>query len=277
MNRDLLKRVGMLTAATAACTAGVFGALAVNGLRYMRPTADNWWLLPWVEPAARIEQSVMDFHDSSAPSYTITGYDAQNREIWSRTTFGKLASVGSSRDVYIGNTSARYFFGQGGKADSVCQYDEQGRLIRMETDYGGISTYYYRGDATETYLEETHNAQGALTGRKITETDLQTGSTVTNMDIYEDDGTYLASQYCILDSHGNIVKQVHVSAGGQMRTCDYQWTYDDAARTATCVNGESGMTEKHWYDEQGRCIKDTWSNENGRQFETTTTYTDVTR
>lgn len=37
MNRDLLKRVGMLTAATAACTAGVFGALALNGLRYMRP------------------------------------------------------------------------------------------------------------------------------------------------------------------------------------------------------------------------------------------------
>ena len=51
INRDLLKRVGMLTAATAACTAGVFGALALNGLRYMRPTADNWWLLPWVAPA----------------------------------------------------------------------------------------------------------------------------------------------------------------------------------------------------------------------------------
>ena len=48
MNKDLLKRVGMLTAATAVCTAGVFGALAVNGLRYMRPTTDNWWLLPWV-------------------------------------------------------------------------------------------------------------------------------------------------------------------------------------------------------------------------------------
>nr|WP_147357802.1 hypothetical protein [Butyricicoccus sp. AF10-3] len=95
MNRDLLKRVGMLTAATAACTAGVFGALAVNGLRYMRPTTDNWWLLPWVEPAERIEQCVMDFGEGD-PTYTVTGYDAQNREIWSRTTFGKLASVGSS-------------------------------------------------------------------------------------------------------------------------------------------------------------------------------------
>lgn len=123
MNRDLLKRVGMLTAATAACTVGVFGALALNGLRYMRPTADNWWLLPWVESAARIEQSVMDFQDSSAPSYTITGYDAQNREIWSSTTFGRLTSVGSSRYVYIGNTEAQYNWGEGQPA-VVWQYDE---------------------------------------------------------------------------------------------------------------------------------------------------------
>ena len=133
MNRDLLKRVGMLTASAAVCYGGIFGALTLNSLRYMRPTADNWWLLPWVAPAERIEQCVMDFGEGD-PTYTVTGYDAQNREIWSRTTFGKLASVGSSRDVYIGNTSARYFFGQGGKVDSVCQYDEQGRLIRMETD-----------------------------------------------------------------------------------------------------------------------------------------------
>ena len=41
------------------------------------------------------------------PTYTVTGYDAQNREIWSSTTFGRLASVGSSRDVYTGNTSKR--------------------------------------------------------------------------------------------------------------------------------------------------------------------------
>ena len=180
--------------------------------------------------------------------------------------------------MYIGNTSARYFFGQGGKADSVCQYDEKGRLIRLETDYGGISTYYYRGDATETYLEETHNAQGALTGRKTTEIDPKTGSTVTNMDIYEDDGTYLATQYCTLDSHGNIIKRVYVSAGGQMRTCDYQWTYDDAARTAACVDETEGTTEKYWYDEQGRWIKNAYTfSEDGFPREITVTYTDVTR
>ena len=107
----------------------------------------------WVEPAERIEQCVMDFGEGD-PTYTVTGYDAQNREIWSSTTFGKLASVAAAVMCTSAITSARYFFGQGGKADSVCQYDEQGRLIRMETDYGGISTYYYRGDATETYLEK---------------------------------------------------------------------------------------------------------------------------
>ncbi|WP_418913571.1 hypothetical protein [Agathobaculum sp.] len=141
MNRDLLKRVGMLTAATAACTAGVFGALALNGLRYMRPTADNWWLLPWVEPAARIEQSVMDFQDSSAPSYTITGYDAQNREVWSSTTFGRLTSVGSSRYVYTGNTEAQYNWGEGQPA-VVWQYDEQGRLIREEIPGEAVTNFF---------------------------------------------------------------------------------------------------------------------------------------
>ncbi len=40
-----------------------------------------------------------------------------------------------------------------------------------------------------------------------------------------------------------------------MRTCDYRWTYDDAARTATCVDEAEGTTEKYWYDEQGRWIK----------------------
>lgn len=48
-----------------------------------------------VAPAERIEQCVMDFGEGD-PTYTVTGYDAQNREIWSRTTFGKLASVGSA-------------------------------------------------------------------------------------------------------------------------------------------------------------------------------------
>ena len=69
MNRDLLKRVGMLTAATAACTAGVFGALALNGLRYMRPTADNWWLLP---TDASLPNVVLDQISRFCASYPVT-------------------------------------------------------------------------------------------------------------------------------------------------------------------------------------------------------------
>lgn len=276
MKKDLLKRVGMLTAATAVCTAGVFGALAMNGLRYMRPTADNWWLLPWVAPAERIEQCVMDFGEGD-PTYTVTGYDAQNREIWSRTTFGKLASVGSSRDVYIGNTSARYFFGQGGKADSVCQYDEQGRLIREEIPGEAVTNLFYHGNETKPYLEKSYNGQNVQLLQKTTETDSSTGNTITLCMWYEEDGTFQMRVRFTEDAHGNTIKREVTDADGGTETYVNRWMYDDAARTATCVNGESGMTEKHWYDEQGRSIKDTWSNENGRQFETTTTYTDVTR
>lgn len=276
MNKDLLKRVGMLTAATAACTAGVFGALAVNGLRYMRPTTDNWWLLPWVEPAARIEQSVMDFQDSSAPSYTITGYDAQNREIWSSTTFGRLTLVGSSRYVYTGNTEVQYNWGEGQPA-VVWQYDEQGRLIREEIPGEAVTNFFYHGNETKPYLEKSYNGQNVQLLQKTTETDSSTGNTITLCMWYEEDGTFQMRVRFTEDAHGNTIKREVTDADGGTETYVNRWMYDDAARTATCVNGESGMIEKHWYDEQGRSIKDTWSNENGRQFETTTTYTDVTR
>ena len=189
MNKDLLKRVGMLTAATAACTAGVFGVLAVNGLRYMRPTTDNWWLLPWVEPAARIEQSVMDFQDSSAPSYTITGYDAQNREIWSSTTFGRLTLVGSSRYVYTGNTEVQYNWGEGQPA-VVWQYDEQGRLIREEIPGEAVTNFFYHGNETKPYLEKSYNGQNVQLLQKTTETDSSTGNTITLCMWYEEDGTF---------------------------------------------------------------------------------------
>ena len=274
MKKDLLKRVGMLTAATAACTAGVLGALAMNGLRYMRPTADNWWLLPWVEPAARIEQSVMDFHDSSAPSYTITGYDAQNREIWSSTTFGRLTSVGSSRHVC--NTEAEYNWGEG-RPFVVRQYDEQGRLIREGIPGEAVTNLFYHGNETKPYLEKSYNGQNVQVVQKTTETDSSTGNTITLRVNYKDDGTFRSCVRFTEDAHGNTIKREVTDADGGTETYVNRWMYDDAARTATCVNGESGMTEKHWYDEQGRSIKDTWSNENGRQFETTTTYTDVTR
>ena len=44
MKLNILKRAGMLAASTAVCCGVVFGGLAMNGLRYVRPTAENWTL-----------------------------------------------------------------------------------------------------------------------------------------------------------------------------------------------------------------------------------------
>ena len=86
MKLNILKRAGMLAASTAVCCGVVFGGLSMNGLRYVRPTAENWTLLAYMQPAARIEQqkTTRVIPDEKEWSYLrITGYDAQNREIWS--------------------------------------------------------------------------------------------------------------------------------------------------------------------------------------------------
>ena len=56
MEKDIFKRAGMLLASTAVCYGVVFGGLSLNGLQYVRPTAENWTLLAYMQPAARIEQ-----------------------------------------------------------------------------------------------------------------------------------------------------------------------------------------------------------------------------
>ena len=56
MKEDIFKRAGMLAVSTAVCCGVVFGGLSMNGLRYVRPTAENWTLLAYMQPAARIEQ-----------------------------------------------------------------------------------------------------------------------------------------------------------------------------------------------------------------------------
>lgn len=159
----------------------------------------------------------------------------------------------------------------------VWQYDEQGRLIREEIPGEAVTNFFYHGNETKPYLEKSYNGQNVRLLQKTTETDSSTGNTITLCMWYEEDGTFQMRVRFTEDAHGNTIKREVTDADGGTETYVNRWMYDDAARTATCVNGESGMTEKHWYDEQGRCIKDTWSNENGRQFETTTTYTDVTR
>ena len=58
MRQDMLKRVGMLAASAAVCGAVAGGGLMMQGMRYVRPTAENWSLLPYAEPAAKVEQTV---------------------------------------------------------------------------------------------------------------------------------------------------------------------------------------------------------------------------
>lgn len=41
MKLNILKRAGMLAASTAVCCGVVFGGLSMNGLRYVRPTAET--------------------------------------------------------------------------------------------------------------------------------------------------------------------------------------------------------------------------------------------
>ena len=274
MNKDLLKRVGMLTAATAVCTAGVFGALAVNGLRYMRPTTDNWWLLPWVAPAECIEQCVMDFGEGD-PTYTVTGYDAQNREIWSLNCKRPFGVSSSERKVYSGSKMTWYSTTCGVKTVSYTEYDEQRRIIRT-ANADGIETYTYRGDEEEPYLEQSCDTAGNMQSQTVSEYNSKTGETTRTSTIFE--GVLTGTWITVKDARGSILRMennVHDPNYEMMQ--DNEWTYDDTERTAVCVS-EDGVTEKIWYDEQQRVLRDEYYTPDGiLQTCTVNDFFDITR
>ena len=145
---------------------------------------------------------------------------------------------------------------------AVCQYDEQGRLLRAgNPGCGGMSTNF---TTAATRLKAVsggnrYNASGRVQLRPQDHRNRPAVPAVpiTNMDVVRgrrhlsSAARYVAHE----DARGNTVKQVQVTdAGGRdEKPVTTEWTYDDAARTATCVDdGGSGTTEKHWYDEQGR-------------------------
>lgn len=139
MKLNILKRAGMLAASTAVCCGVVFGGLSMNGLRYVRPTAENWTLLAYMQPAARIEQqkTTRVIPDEKEWSYLrITGYDAQNREIWSLNCKRPFGVSSSERKVYSGSQMTWYSTTCGVKTVSYTEYDEQGRIIRTENANG---------------------------------------------------------------------------------------------------------------------------------------------
>lgn len=245
MKLNILKRAGMLAACTAVCYGGIFGALTLNGLRYVRPTAENWWLLPYIEPAARIEQEVSSLVnvDGGKPEFAsvnIVGYDEQDRQIWVLSSYPALRVRYSEHKVYNGDRVAWYNTGYGVKTTTYLQYDAQGRLLRMEYPDRTIIRSYH-GDETEPYLVEDYNAQGALQMRTEWEYNPETGDTTRRV-------TY-ADNELLLDVEGVTVnKQGYIVSEGD------QWTYDDAAHTAVCVHG-SGAVETFWFDAQNRILR----------------------
>ena len=241
MKLNILKRAGMLAASTVVCCGGIFGALTLNGLRYVRPTAENWTLLAYMQPAARIEQqkTTRVIPDEKEWSYLrITGYDAQNREIWSLNCKRPFGVSSSERKVYSGSKMTWYSTTCGVKTVSYTEYDEQGRIIRT-ANADGIETYTYRGDEEEPYLEQSCDTAGNMQSQTV-------------------------SEYNVHDPNYKMMQ-------------DNEWTYDDAERTAVCVS-EDGVTEKIWFDKQQRVLRDEYYTPDGiLQTCTVNDFFDITR
>ena len=163
MRQDMLKRVGTLAASAAVCSAVAGGGLMMQGMRYVRPTAENWSLLPYAEPAAKVEQTVgreQQGSRSSAeitfPSPAMTNRDGKSGK---RAGFLPTRDWRSEHKTYDGDTVAWHTITNGTKADVYQQYDAQGRLVREQTG-DVIAVYSYRGDETKPYLTEAHSVGG---------------------------------------------------------------------------------------------------------------------
>lgn len=278
MKKDIFKRAGMLAASTAVCCGAVFGGLSLNGLRYVRPTAENWTLLAYMQPAARIEQqkTTRVIPEEKEWSYLrITGYDAQNREIWSLNCNRPFGVSSSERKVYSGSKMTWYSTTCGVKTVSYTEYDEQGRIIRTE-NADGIETYTYCGDETEPYLEQSCDTAGNIQSQTVSEYNLKTGETTRTSTIFE--GVLTGTWITVKDARGSILRMennVHDPNYEMMQ--DNEWTYDDTERTAVCVSRD-GVTEKIWYDEQQRVLRDEYYTPDGiLQTCTINNFFDITR
>ena len=204
MRQDMLKRVGMLAASAAVCSAVAGGGLMMQGMRYVRPTAENWSLLPYAEPAAKVEQTVgwsSKGEEFSRDYVSLTGYDEQEREIWKKSRFYTDPGLRSEHKTYDGDTVAWHTITNGTKADVYQQYDAQGRLIREESG-NLITVYSHRGDETEPYLTEMHTAEGVLRLRGTAEIDPKTGERTENITVYDANGNETYSMVDVTDKRG---------------------------------------------------------------------------
>lgn len=248
MRQDMLKRVGMLAASAAVCGAVAAGGLMMQGMRYVRPTAQNWSLLPYAEPAAKVEQTVgwsSKGEEFSRDYVSLTGCDEQGREIWKKSRYYTDPALRSEHWTYDGDTVTWHTTTNGIKADVYLQYDAQGRLVREQTG-DVIAVYQYRGD----------------------EIDPSTGERTANITVYDADGNEVYSTVDVTNERGHTV-----SMDGER----WEWTYDDAAHTATCTRPD-GSVDYYQFDEQGRVLSEKSQDPNGYLREVQKTeYTDVTR
>lgn len=248
MRQDMLKRVGMLAASAAVCGAVAAGGLMMQGMRYVRPTAENWSLLPYAEPAAKVEQTVSRSskgEEFSRDYVSLTGYDEQEREIWKKSRYYTDPALRSEHWTYDGDTVTWHTTTNGTKADVYLQYDAQGRLVREQTG-DVIAVYQYRGD----------------------EIDPSTGERTANITVYDADGNEVYSTVDVTNERGHTV-----SMDGER----WEWTYDDAAHTATCTRPD-GSVDYYQFDEQGRVLSEKSQDPDGNLREVQKTeYTDVTR
>lgn len=278
MKKDVCGRIARLALVAFVLYGITFGALFLRGMYYVRPNADNWWLLPYIVPAARYEQCIYSAEwfdgQQERASVSISCMDAQGREIRG-IVLHKDSLLPYYTDIsYDGNTqTVRHKEWRFYSVDRVTT-DALGRDIRYDYDDGSYTVMEYEGDSEEYSLSLGYDAQGTLTDRYIRTWDGNTKY------IRNEDGAG-NPQYEILytlDERGNAVSAQSTTWRGRVpetNTEQYTWEYDDMEGAETCIS-EDGQIDRWWHDEQGREIK----YEAVRDGDTNTfyhTYMDITR
>lgn len=273
MKLHLAKRVGMLAACAAAATVCAFGVASLNGLRYVRPTAENWTLLAYVEPAARVEQQV-ERSDGEYFATTLTGFDAQERRVWSLTSMHPFIVGYGDRAVYNGSEMTRYITSYGGYTTQHVQYDELGRMVRLE-DWNGVTVYSYHGEESEPYLKQMYDELGVAFAELSYEYeyDSSTGNTTVKRTTQTSDGGN-STVFYVMDRYGNVLyfdKKLPDTANM------VNMGYDENENASTRIKTD-GSTVKIWYDDEQRMVRREERNEDGSlSYYTVVEYTDVTR
>lgn len=160
----------------------------------------HFWRICSLLPRIEQQKTTRVIPDEKEWSYLrITGYDAQNREIWSLNCKRPFGVSSSERKVYSGSKMTWYSTTCGVKTVSYTEYDEQGRIIRT-ANADGIETYTYRGDEEEPYLEQSCDTAGNMQSQTVSEYNPKTGETTRTSTIFE--GVLTGTWITVKDARG---------------------------------------------------------------------------